>query len=78
MKNMIVFSKYTVKGMRDSWFVEEGKGAEYIKDWQEILKILDDGTKKGSNTRWQKVRCWIIPENFMTKQITKNRKDGGM
>ena len=46
MKNMIVFSKYTVKGMRDSWFVEEGKGAEYIKDWQEILKILDDGTKK--------------------------------
>ena len=50
MKNMIVFSKYTVKGMRDSWFVEEGKGAEYIKDWQEILKILDDGTKKkGSN-----------------------------
>lgn len=46
MKNMMVFSKYSVKGMRDSWFVEEGKGAKYFKEWQEILKRLDDGTKK--------------------------------
>ena len=46
MRNMFVFSKYTVKGMRDSWFVEEGKGAEYLKEWQDILGRLDDGVSK--------------------------------
>lgn len=46
MARMLVFSKYTVKGMRDSWFVEEKKGAEYFKDWSDIIAQLADGEKK--------------------------------
>lgn len=46
MKNMLVFSQYSVKGMRDTWFVEESKGAQYYKQWEDILKILDDGKPK--------------------------------
>lgn len=46
MGRMIVFSQYTVKGMRDSWFVDESKGAEYFKVWEDVLALLDDGKPK--------------------------------
>lgn len=46
MKRLAVFSRYTVKGMRDSWFADENKGAEYYKSWEEILALLDDGKPK--------------------------------
>lgn len=43
---LIAFSMYTVKGMRDSWFVDEAGGADYYKDWGKILRMVDDGTPK--------------------------------
>lgn len=46
MSKMLVFAKYSVKGMRDSWFVEETKGAEYCKTWQDVVEKLMDGKKK--------------------------------
>lgn len=46
MKHLAVLSRYTVKGMRDSWFADETKGTEYYKEWNELLKMLDDGKPK--------------------------------
>lgn len=46
MRRLAVFSQYSVKGMRDSWFADEYKGAEYYKRWQDILSLIDDGTHK--------------------------------
>ena len=46
MDEMIVFSQYTVKGMRDSWFIDESKGAKYCSRWRDVLVLLDDGREK--------------------------------
>ena len=46
MKNAIVFAEYTVKGMRDPWYIDEGSGAVYKRKWEEVLAIIDDGTPK--------------------------------
>lgn len=46
MHSVYLFSKYTVKGMRDSWFVDEKKGAHYCKDWNTIIREIDDGRRK--------------------------------
>lgn len=46
MKNAIIFAEHTVKGMRDSWFIDEQSGAVYVKKWEEVLRIVDDGTPK--------------------------------
>ncbi len=46
MSHAIVFSEYTVPGMRDAWFIDEKSGAEYMRDWQSVLKVLDDGRPK--------------------------------
>lgn len=43
MKNALVFSKYTVKGMRDAWYVDENSGAKYIKEWTQVLDVIDMG-----------------------------------
>ena len=46
MKNAVVFSQYTVKGMRDPWYIDEASGAVYAKEWDEVLRIVDDGKPK--------------------------------
>lgn len=46
MKNAVVFAQNTVKGMRDSWYIEEASGAVYKREWQQVLDIVDDGTPK--------------------------------
>lgn len=46
MKNAIVFSMYSVKGMRDSWYIDESSGAVYKKTWNEIIEMIDDGSPK--------------------------------
>lgn len=46
MKNAIVFAQYTVKGMRDPWYIDENAGAVYLREWNEVLRIIDDGTPR--------------------------------
>lgn len=46
MNSLSVFSEYTVKGMRDSWFADERKGTQYYKRWENLLEALDDGMAK--------------------------------
>lgn len=46
MKNAIVFAEHTVAGMRDPWYIDEHSGAVYVKHWNEVLKIIDDGKPK--------------------------------
>lgn len=46
MNHAIVFAENTVKGMRDAWYIDEHSGAEYVKTWEDCLKILDDGLPK--------------------------------
>ncbi|MFR6424356.1 MAG: hypothetical protein ACLUNO_01195 [Oscillospiraceae bacterium] len=46
MAHAVVFAEHTVKGMRDPWYIDEHSGAEYVKTWNDALRILDDGTPK--------------------------------
>lgn len=46
MDQVIVFASHTIKGARDAWYIDERKGAVYIKNWDEILSRIDDGTPK--------------------------------
>ena len=39
-------AEHTVKGMRDPWYIDEHSGAEYVRTWDDALRILDDGTPK--------------------------------
>lgn len=32
--------------MRDPWYIDEHSGAEYVRTWDDALRILDDGTPK--------------------------------
>lgn len=64
MKNAIVFAEYTVKGMRDPWYIDENAGGLYVRKWQEVLKIIDTG----------KPRKMVIYPNAES-QILDNSKD---
>ena len=46
MAHAVVFAEHTVKGMRDPWYIDEHSGAEYVRTWDDALRILDDGTPK--------------------------------
>lgn len=46
MKNAIVFAQHTVKGSRDAWYIDENSGAVYRRDWEEVLRLTDDGSAK--------------------------------
>ena len=46
MAHAVVFAEHTVKGMRDPWYIDKHSGAEYVKTWNDALRILDDGTPK--------------------------------
>lgn len=46
MKNAVVFAEHTVKGMRDPWYIDEHSGAVYVKQWNDVLKVVDDGAPK--------------------------------
>jgi len=46
MRRLAVFSQYSVKGMRDSWFADESKGVEYYRRWKDLALALDDGKPK--------------------------------
>lgn len=46
MKNAVVFAEHTVKGMRDPWYIDEHSGAVYVKQWDDVLSIVDDGAPK--------------------------------
>lgn len=46
MKNAVVFSQHTVRGMRDPWYIDEASGAVYAREWDEVLRIVDDGAPK--------------------------------
>lgn len=46
MKNLICYSKYTAKGMRESWFVDEVDKVKYISEWDTVIRKLDDGRPK--------------------------------
>ena len=46
MAHAVVFAEHTVKGMRDPWYIDEHSGAEYVRTWDDALRILDDGAPK--------------------------------
>jgi nickel-dependent lactate racemase len=46
MKDAVVFAEHTVKGMRDAWYIDEHSGAVFIKEWDKVLEIVDDGLPK--------------------------------
>ena len=46
MGRAIVFSEYTVKGMRDPWYIDEHGGGEYADNWDRVLEMVDDGSPK--------------------------------
>jgi len=46
MSHAIVFAKNTVRGARNPWYLDEYTGAEYMTEWEDVLKCLDDGMPK--------------------------------
>lgn len=46
MKHAIVFAENTVCGLRDPWYIDPNSGAEYKRDWNSVLRIIDDGTPR--------------------------------
>jgi nickel-dependent lactate racemase len=46
MANAIVFTEHSVKGMRDSWYIDENSGAVYERKWSEVLKRINDDRPK--------------------------------
>jgi len=44
MEHAVVFAQHTVKGMRDSWYLDESSGAEYADTWDKVLKLVDGGS----------------------------------
>lgn len=46
MKDAVVFAEHTVKGMRDAWYIDEHSGAVFVKEWDRVLEIVDDGLPK--------------------------------
>ena len=46
MKNAIVFSEHSAKGMRDTWYLNEVGGARYLKRWEDILRVISDGSPR--------------------------------
>ena len=70
MAHAVVFAEHTVKGMRDPWYIDEHSGAEYVKTWNDALRILDDGTPK-KVVLYPNAECQVLDNS---KQFYKQGK----
>ena len=70
MAHAVVFAEHTVKGMRDPWYIDEHSGAEYVKTWNDALRILDDGTPK-KVVLYPNTECQVLDNS---KQFYKHCK----
>ena len=70
MAHAVVFAEHTVKGMRDPWYIDEHSGAEYVKTWNDALRILDDGTPK-KVVLYPNAECQVLDNS---KQFYKHCK----
>ena len=70
MAHVVVFAEHTVKGMRDPWYIDEHSGAEYVKTWNDALRILDDGTPK-KVVLYPNAECQVLDNS---KQFYKQGK----
>lgn len=70
MAHAVVFAEHTVKGMRDPWYIDEHSGAEYVKTWNDALRILNDGTPK-KVVLYPNAECQVLDNS---KQFYKQGK----
>lgn len=56
--------------MRDPWYIDEYSGAEYVKTWNDALRILDDGTPK-KVVLYPNAECQVLDNS---KQFYKQGK----
>ena len=70
MAHAVVFAEHTVKGMRDPWYIDEHSGAEYVRTWDDALRILDDGTPK-KVVLYPNTECQVLDNS---KQFYKQGK----